>query len=112
MKTLKPFFWRQWGRTKKCIEACAPAHMCGQVGLVNIVTTPQPEVTQRTDPDFAMRLGLWAEVVATRGRQMVSDGVMTGPQRAAAETEYRAWLHDHATSQYLYLMAVEGIRPP
>jgi hypothetical protein len=86
--------------------------MCAQVGLVNIVTTPQPEVTQRTDPDFAVRLGLWVEVVATRGHQMVADGVITEPQRAAAEMEYRAWLHDHATSQCLYLMAVEGTRPP
>jgi ubiquinone/menaquinone biosynthesis C-methylase UbiE len=87
------------------------AQMCGQAGLVNIVTTPQPEMTQRTDPDFAVRLGLWAEVAATRGRQMVSDGVITEPQRAAAETEYRAWLHDNAASQCLYLIAVEGTRP-
>jgi ubiquinone/menaquinone biosynthesis C-methylase UbiE len=88
------------------------AQMCAQVGLVNIVTTPQPEVTQRTDPDFAIRLGLWAEVAATRGHQMVADGVITEPQRAAAETEYRAWLHDNAASQSLYLMAVEGTRLP
>jgi SAM-dependent methyltransferase len=86
------------------------AAMYAQVGLVNIVATPQPEVTQRTDPDFAVRLGLWAEVAATRGRQMVSDGVITEAQRAAAETEYRAWLHAYATSQCLYLMAVEGTR--
>ena len=87
------------------------AEMCTQVGLVNIVATPQSEVTRRTDPDFAVRLGLWAEVVATRGHQMVSDGVITESQRTAAETEYRAWLHDHAASQCLYLMAVEGTRP-
>jgi len=86
--------------------------MYAQVGLVNIVATPQPEVTQRADPDFVLRLGLWAEVAATRGRQMVSDGVITEPQRAAAETEYRACLHDYAISQCLYLMAVEGTRPP
>lgn len=87
------------------------AEMCAQVGLVNIVATSQPEVTQRTDPDFAVRLGLWAEVAAARGHQMVADGVITESQRAAAETEYRAWLHDNATSQCLYLIAVEGTRP-
>ena len=87
------------------------ADMCAQGGLINIVTTPQPEVTQRTEPDFVVRLGLWAEVAATRGHQMVSDGVITEPQRVAAETEYRTWLHDHAASQCLYLMAVEGTRP-
>jgi SAM-dependent methyltransferase len=86
------------------------AEMYAQVGLVDIVATPQPEVTQRTDPDFAVRLGLWAEVAATRGHQMVSDGVITESQRAAAETEYRAWLHDHAASHSLDLIAVEGRR--
>ena len=79
--------------------------------MVNIITTLQPEVTQRTDPDFAVRMGLWAEVAATRGHQMVADGVITKPQRAAAETEYRVWLHDNAATQRLYLMAVEGTRP-
>jgi SAM-dependent methyltransferase len=63
------------------------------------------------DPDFSVRAGLWAEVAATRGHQMVSDGVITESQRAAAEMEYRAWIHDHATSQCLYLIAVEGTRP-
>lgn len=87
------------------------AELCAQGGLGNIVATPQPEVTQRTDPDFAVRLGLWAEVAATRGHQMVADGVITEAQRAAAEVEYRAWLHDHAISQHLYLVAVEGTRP-
>jgi ubiquinone/menaquinone biosynthesis C-methylase UbiE len=87
------------------------AGMCVEVGLVNIVTTPQHEVTQRTDPDFAVRLGLWAEVAATRGHQMVAAGALSESQRAAAETEYRAWLQDQAASQHLYLMAVEGTRP-
>ena len=88
------------------------AEMCTQVGLVDIVVTPQPEVAQRTDPAFAVRLGLWAEVAAVRGPQMVADGVITELQRAAAEAEYRAWLHDHASPQSLDLMAVEGTRPP
>jgi SAM-dependent methyltransferase len=87
------------------------AALCAQVGLVDIVATPQPEVTQRTDPDFSVRAGLWAEVAATRGRQMVSDGVITEFQRAVAEMEYRAWLRDTARSQCLYLIAVEGTRP-
>lgn len=85
--------------------------MCAQAGVVDIVTTPQPEATQRTDPDFATRLELWAEVAATRGRQMVSDAVITEPQRAAAETEYRAWLREGAVSQCLSLVAADGTRP-
>ncbi len=87
------------------------AELCAQAGLVDIVATPQPEATQRTDPDFTARLELWAEVAATRGRQMVSDGAITEGQRAAAEAEYRGWLHETAVSQRLYLVTVEGTRP-
>jgi ubiquinone/menaquinone biosynthesis C-methylase UbiE len=102
--------WRAEAGMDNAIADCL-ADMCAQGGLINIVTTPQPEVTQRTEPDFVVRLGLWAEVAATRGHQMVADGVITEPQRVAAETESRAWLRDHAESQCLYLMAVEGTRP-
>jgi len=87
------------------------ADLCGQCGLVDVVLTPQHEVSQRHDPDFATRLGLWAEVAASRGHQMVADGLLAEPQRATAEAEYRAWMHDQALSQTMYLIAVEGRRP-
>lgn len=32
-------------------------------------------------------------------------------QQPAAEAEYRAWIHESALSQTLYLIAVEGRRP-
>jgi SAM-dependent methyltransferase len=87
------------------------ADLCAQCGLVDIVSTPQHEVSTRQDPDFSTRLGLWAEVAASRGHQMVEDGVLTETQRATAEAEYRAWVHDSAVTQTLYLLAVEGRRP-
>ena len=86
------------------------AELCAQVGLVDIIATPQHEETRRSDPDFAVRLGLWAEVATTRGHQMVQDGVLTEAQRRAAEEEYRAWVHTSAASQHLYLLAIEGVR--
>jgi ubiquinone/menaquinone biosynthesis C-methylase UbiE len=81
------------------------------VGLVGIMKTAQHEVTRRGDPDFEAQIGIWAEVAASRGQQMVADGMLTETQRAAAEADYRAWIHDSAESQILYLMAVEGVRP-
>ena len=84
--------------------------LCVQCGLVDVVHTPQPEVSQRSDPDFATRLGIWAAVAASRGQQMVADGLLTEAQRATAEAEYRAWVHDQARSQTMYLIAVEGRR--
>ena len=87
------------------------ADLYRQCGFVDIVSTPQHEVGTRNDPDFLTRLGLWAEVAASRGQQMVADGILTETQRATAETEYRTWVHDSAVAQTMYLMAVEGRRP-
>jgi hypothetical protein len=80
-------------------------------GLRDVEVTPQHEATRRDDPDFGVRAGLWADAAATRGRQMVEDGVLTEAERAGAEADYRAWLRDGAESQTMYLLAVEGVRP-
>jgi SAM-dependent methyltransferase len=85
--------------------------MFATIGLVDIIATPQHEVTQRADPDFVTRIGLWADVAAGRGHQMVADGIINEAQRAAAEADYRAWIRDGAESQALYLIGVEGRRP-
>ncbi len=82
-----------------------------QCGLVDIVHTPQHEVSTKNDPDFLTRLSLWAEVAASRGHQMVADGILTETQRATAEAEYRTWIHESALAQTMYLIAVEGRRP-
>lgn len=82
--------------------------MFRSVGLADIQETPQHEVTTRHDPDFAARAGIWADVAATRGFQMVADGLITETQRATAEAEYWTWARTEAESQTLYLLAVEG----
>jgi SAM-dependent methyltransferase len=80
-------------------------------GLTDICVTPQHEITHRGDPQFAAKLRLWADVAASRGRQMVADGWITEAQRAAAEREYNDWIDGTAEIQDLYLLVVEGIRP-
>jgi SAM-dependent methyltransferase len=87
------------------------AAMFTTTGLMGIVETPQHEVTRRGDPDFEARLGIWADVAASRGHQMVADGMLTDAQRVAAEAEYRGWIRHKAECQILYLIAVEGVRP-
>jgi ubiquinone/menaquinone biosynthesis C-methylase UbiE len=87
------------------------AALYAQCGFEDIVTTPQHEVSTKNDADFLTRLGLWAEVAASRGYQMVADGFLTEAQRATAEAEYRAWMHESAAAQTMYLIAVEGRRP-
>ena len=86
------------------------SEMFTQAGLVDIVQTPQHEVTTRADPDFATRIAIWAEVAAVRGPQMVESGIISKSQRATAEADYRAWIRDSAESQTMYLLAVEGVR--
>ncbi len=81
-----------------------------RVGLANIVTTIQHERTQRGDVDFDVAIQLWGKVIATRGRQIVADGMLTEKQRASAEEEFFQWARETAVSQTLYLLAVEGTR--
>ena len=78
-------------------------------GLTNIRETPQHESATRGEPGFAARIGLWAEVIATRGFQMVTDGVIREDQRATAEAQYRDWALSEAESHTLHLLAVEGV---
>lgn len=69
----------------------------------------QPEATTRRDPNSAERVGLWADVAATRGHQMVADGFVSEPERLAAEEEYRTWVESDAESMTLHLDAVQGV---
>jgi ubiquinone/menaquinone biosynthesis C-methylase UbiE len=87
------------------------AAIFASAGLAWVAETVQDEVARRGDPDFEERVGIWAEVAATRGRQMVADGAISEAERARAEADYREWVRTAARSQTLYLRAVEGRRP-
>ena len=100
----------QW-RADAGMDNAIAGHLAGlfeSAGLVDIQVTPQHERTQRGDVDFASRIGIWAEVAATRGHQMVADGTLTEAERLAAEADYRAWIESDAQAHTLYLLAVEG----
>ena len=84
------------------------AHMPEGTGA--ILDTRSLATTRRADPDFETRAGIWAAVAATRGHQMVADGVISEAERCAAEADYRAWLRDGAQTHVQYLRAVEGVR--
>lgn len=82
-----------------------------RVGAVNITLTPQHEFSRRDDRDFVRRVGIWADVAATRGHQMVKDGFVSESDRDAAEREYRSWVAVAAQSMTLHLAAVQGAIP-
>jgi SAM-dependent methyltransferase len=81
-----------------------------KANLTDVLATPQHETSCRGDADFPVRAGIWAEVAATRGHQMVADGAIDEADRARAEREYRGWLRETAQEQTMYLLAVEGRR--
>ncbi len=87
------------------------SEMFRAAGLIDVVESPQLEETRRGDPDFETRPAMWAQTAAFHGTRMVEDGVITEPERSAAEAEIREWTAARAQSQTLYLVAVEGTRP-
>lgn len=86
------------------------AAMFAEAGLEDIQVHPQHEVARRGAPDFVRRFELWAHAAASRGRQMVTDGYLSEPQRAAAEADWHVFIREGAEHQRLYLLAVEGTR--
>jgi SAM-dependent methyltransferase len=85
------------------------ASLVESAGASAIIEGAQHERTTRADADFVMRAGIWADVAATRGHQMVADGFVSEPERRAAESDYREWIRSRAESMTLHLTAVEGI---
>ena len=101
--------WRAEAGMDNALAGHLPALLTA-AGLEGVASTVQDEVSRRADPDFAVRVGIWAETAATRGHQMVADGAVSEAERARAEAEYREWVGREASSQTLYLRAVEGRR--
>lgn len=81
-----------------------------EAGFRDIAFTSQHETVRRGEPGFERGMGIWAEVAASRGRQMADDGYVTEEERACAEREYRSWMETEAVGQTMYLLAVEGIK--
>jgi hypothetical protein len=86
------------------------ATMLAQRGLTDIQTSDGRELTVRGDPDFETRSALWPSVIATRGHQMVSDHMLSEPERAAAEEAFAGWVRTSAKRQSLYLLAVSATK--
>lgn len=68
----------------------------------------QFELTQKRDPDFAAKAGIWSEVARTRGHQLVKDNYITEEERQAAIVTYDAWIANEGQLMQLYLLAVEA----
>lgn len=85
--------------------------MFQQVGLEEMTVLSQHEYVTEVDPHFPKAIQIWADVMASRGKQMVRDGYLDESARALAEEEYRAWIQSSAKSQRMYLQSIEGVKP-
>lgn len=63
---------------------------------------------ERGAPDFEVRIALWEQVITTRGRQIVADGMLSEAERARTGADFAAWAQERAQRQTLVLAAVEG----
>ncbi|MCM3677228.1 methyltransferase domain-containing protein [Peribacillus simplex] len=81
-----------------------------KVGIEDITITPLHEVTNRRDPDFQTRIGIWADTASSRGVQMARDGFICEQDYVSAENDYREWMMREAESLTMYMLAVEGVR--
>ncbi|MDF2014214.1 methyltransferase domain-containing protein [Priestia megaterium] len=86
------------------------AHMFREIGIQNIIVTSQHEVSNRTDFNFEINIGIWADTASSRGIQMERDGYITEIEYTTTEKEYREWVTKEAQSLTMYMLAVEGVR--
>jgi ubiquinone/menaquinone biosynthesis C-methylase UbiE len=80
-----------------------------EIPLKRIRSTQQLETARRGDEDFEVRIALWGQVIATRGHQVVQDGLLEESLRARAEADFQEWARTDAQSQTLWLAATEGV---
>jgi len=88
------------------------AAMMTELELADVTATQELEVTSRGDGDFETRMALWPGVIATRGHQLVADGLLDEAGREAAGEAFAQWIATDARSQTLHLLAVSARKPP
>ncbi len=87
------------------------AAMMTELGLAEVTATEAVELTTRGDADFDTRMALWPGVIATRGHQLVADGMLDEAERSAAADAFADWADGEAQSQSLYLLSVSARKP-
>lgn len=84
------------------------SNLFSELNFKEIHVEVQFELTQKREPDFAAKAGIWSEVARTRGHQLVKDNYITEEERLAAIATYDAWIANEGQLMQLYLLAVEA----
>lgn len=79
-------------------------------GLVGIEVVRQDEVAVRGEADFAVRAGLWGEVMGgSVGAQLVAGEYLSAEELRAAREVFAAWVEQGMEQQVLALAGVCGV---
>lgn len=81
-----------------------------KLGIRNISTTVQDEVTTRDSEDAEGAFLIWTKVAETRGKQLVADKYISESLRLKAIEDYNNWVVKEAISMKLYMRAVTGYK--
>ena len=79
-------------------------------GLAQINSLNASQKYIRGEADFVFKAGIWADVAASRGNQLVKDGYLDENLRLRAIEEYKNWVDSEAQSMKMKLMDVRGMK--
>jgi ubiquinone/menaquinone biosynthesis C-methylase UbiE len=85
--------------------------MLAEAGLAEVTVADASEAASAGAPDFVTRASLWPTVAATRGHQLVADGVLSEEERAEAERQLFRWAREDGRRQTLRLYFATGVKP-
>ena len=79
-------------------------------GLEEIKSFNADQAYYRGQEDFFFKIGIWSDVAASRGKQLVEDGYLDDSSRLLAIKEYSEWVKNEARSMVLKLKEVRGLK--
>ena len=82
-----------------------------KAGLTEIEVLQANQTYNKGEKDFSFKAGIWSDVAASRGIQLVEEGYIEESDRMLAITEYNKWVRNKALSMTLKLNDVRGIKP-
>ena len=101
--------WRADADMNNAIAKDLPTYF-GKAGLKQIESINANQSYHKGEADFSFKAGIWADVAASRGKQLVQDGYLTENARLKAIEEYRDWVSDEAIKMTMILREVRGIK--
>ena len=102
--------WRSDAGMDNSMAAQLPT-LFQKAGLEEIQVLPADQTYKRGEKDFEFKVGIWSDVAASRGVQLVEEAYLKESDRKLAIAEYSEWVSNKAQSMTMKLSDVRGYRP-